>query len=500
METSSRSSFFQRHRKLFVLIFLFCVGLYGSTLTLPNRVGLIGETLMLSDTAVRFLSDETYLNQKGERESTQQIFDEVFSMIDSAQKYILVDMFLWNPFQGASPELHRPLSQELTDKLIAKKNAHPEMTIVVVSDPINTVYAGQASAQFDAMKASGIIVVLTDLGHLRDSNPLYSALWRGVFQWGDVLHLTLLDKPYTFRWLPNIMDNGGEKVPLRSYLKLFNFKANHRKLIVVDDGKGEQGNMVTLVTSANPHDGSSMHSNVALRIEGGVWNDVVLGERSIGEFSGVDIPDVEYSTNKSSTTGAVSVQYLTENGILLRTLSVIEKAGTGDEVDLAMFYFSERKIIDALISASNRGAVVRVILDANKDAFGLKKNGIPNRSVAGKLIRESQGKIVVRWCETHGEQCHSKMLIVKTPEESVLLLGSANFTKRNLENLNLEADVLVASKESSTAFLDARSYFLRMWNNENDRIYTSEYEAYRDDSLWHRILGYLMERTGLSTF
>jgi hypothetical protein len=53
----------------------------------------------------------------------------------------------------------------------------------------------------------------------------------------------------------NLIDAYGTdgKITLRSYLNLFNFKANHRKTLVVDTAQGWK----TLVTSANPHDGSS---------------------------------------------------------------------------------------------------------------------------------------------------------------------------------------------------------------------------------------------------
>ena len=46
---------------------------------------------------------------------------------------------------------------------------------------------------------------------------------------------------------------------------MLNFKANHRKLIVADDGAG---GLVALVCSADPNDGGSAHSNVGLRFAG----------------------------------------------------------------------------------------------------------------------------------------------------------------------------------------------------------------------------------------
>src|SRR5690606_40100432 len=62
-------------------------------------------------------------------------------------------------------------------------------------------------------------------------------------------------------------------------------------------------------------------------------------------------------------------------------------------------------LVEALIRARDRGARVRVLLDANKDAFGREKDGVPNRPVAAELHRAG---IPVRFASTHGEQFHSK--------------------------------------------------------------------------------------------
>lgn len=485
---------------IFLVIGVIIVGFYGRYLPLPPEIGMYGEVYSVPDESVVFLSDETYLTEDQERVSEQTIFDEVFRMIDHAEHFILVDMFLWNSFQGAKPETHRALSEELAGALIDKKIAQPDTTIVVVSDPINTMYDGLNSPEFDRMRANGIPVILTDLAELRDSNPTYSSFWRTFLQWPDQLHTLVLGKPYTFRWFPNVMGANSEKVTLRAYLRLLNFKANHRKLIVADERIGDELRMVTLVTSANPHNGSSAHSNVALRVSDGVWRDIVKSEQAIATFSDygtLPLPDLDTVTDKE---GAVFVAVRTELAIRDQVLEMLDSASEGDQVDLAMFYFSEKKIIEALIDASKRGAEVRVILDPNKDAFGMEKNGVPNRQVAGKLVRDSDDAIEVRWCSTHGEQCHTKLLLLTRDDEYSFMLGSANYTRRNLNNLNLETNIWVTSSEPSTAYTDASEYFERMWTNDEGRTYTVDYEVYKDDSRFKRFLAWFMERTGLSTF
>ncbi len=129
------------------------------------------------------------------------------------------------------------------------------------------------------------------------------------------------------------------------------------------------------------------------------------------------------------------MQVLTEGEIRSAIVRNLGTTRIGDSIDIAMFYLSEREVIQALLAAAKRGVAVRVILDPNKDAFGREKNGIPNRSVATELAAASDGAIKVRWFRTHGEQFHSKLVAMRTATEFWFTLGSANLTRRNLGRL-----------------------------------------------------------------
>jgi len=48
----------------------------------------------------------------------QAIFDAIIDRIDSASGIILLDMFLFNAWQGPEPEQHRALSADLTAALL----------------------------------------------------------------------------------------------------------------------------------------------------------------------------------------------------------------------------------------------------------------------------------------------------------------------------------------------------------------------------------------------
>jgi phosphatidylserine/phosphatidylglycerophosphate/cardiolipin synthase-like enzyme len=111
--------------------------------------------------------------------------------------------------------------------------------------------------------------------------------------------------------------------------------------------------------------------------------------------------------------------------------------------------------------------------------------------------------IPVRWCNTHGEQCHSKMLIRRdTNDQGQLLMGSANFTRRNLNDLNLETDILIRGLTKTPLIEQSQAFFDRQWQAgpATTPVLSLPYEAYADHSQIRYWRYRLMEATGLSTF
>ena len=201
-------------------------------------------------------------------------------------------------------------------------------------------------------------------------------------------------------------------------------------------------------------------------------------------------------TNNLKT--GINVQILTERKIKDALIANLSQAGAGDKLTMMAFYLSDRDIIDELKGAYNRGASVRVLLDPSKDAFGRKKNGIPNRQVAAELVKSD---IPVRWSNTHGEQSHTKMLLVEYfSGQSVVILGSANFTRRNLNNLNLETNIAVYGPANSSLFMDIREFLYSQWNNQDGQKNSVDYINYADNSFARKLLYRWMEGTGMSTF
>ena len=482
-------------KKVISWLILLCliISLYGLIKAIPEGLNQTSSVYEVNDKDVQFFADRTYLNKNGERVSEQQIFDGVLKMIKEANHYILIDMFLYNSFLGTATTSHRQLADELTQALIDKKKQQPEIIIQVISDPINTIYGGYESPHFKNLSENNIPVILTDLTALRDSNPLYSGLWRTVFQW-------LPDNKSEH--LPNILDVNQPKTSLVAYLNSFNFKANHRKLIVTDYKKDNKIGLTALITSANPHDGSSAHSNTAIKVDNYIWKDVITSEKAVANFSQANFiePPLDNIDNVETKDKNIKIQLLTEQAIKTKILETVNALENNDHLDMMMFYISDRDIIKALKTADERGVNIKLIFDPNKDAFGREKNGMPNRQVASELINNTKGNTEIRWCDTHGEQCHSKLMIFKQGENYSLIQGSANLTRRNLDNFNLETDVFVSGTASTTAISDAQNFFTELWENNNGKIYTTDYQTYQDDSLSKKVLYFITEFTGLSSY
>ena len=474
----------QRFLLGFIIIGTFIlVGVGGYNVFKPLPVGLSFAGQIRQVNEIAFYKDLTWVDVEGRRHSQQEIFDQVLTMINGARDFIMLDMFLFNDFIGKEQAPYRRLAQEVTDALVAQKTKYPEMLTVVITDPINTVYNGMESIYFSRMEAENIQVVFTDLERLRDSNPAYSAFWR------------IFVKPFgnsAGGLLPNPFGKG--RVTLRSYLALFNFKANHRKIIICDGAEG----LSALVTSANPHDGSSVHGNVALYFTGPAVLDLLQSEKAVLDFSGGPTLPLYPAGNLQNIDTETTIQIVTEKKIKDVLIAALSQAGVGDKLAMLTFYLSDRDIISALKKAHGRGATVRVLLDPNKDAFGREKNGIPNRQVAGELVKAG---IPVRWSNTHGEQSHTKMFLAEDRQgRSTVILGSANFTRRNLEALNLETDIAIRGPKTTPIFQDVRKYVDLLWSNIDGREFSVDYNEYADNSFLRRLQYRWMEATGMSTF
>ncbi len=470
-----------------ILVFIAAlVGIYNILKPLPSGISFKGEIHNLSGEDLEFLYDLTYHNASGSKKVEQEIFPSIFELIDSAKRIILIDAFLFNDDYVGNDSLI-PITKSLKNKLIAKKQSYPNMTIIFITDEINNFYGSYSSDEIMELEAVNISVIVTDTTPLRDSNPFYSGFWRTYISWFGTKGVGSLKHP---------LGNQNHNVTIRAFLKLLNTKANHRKVLVADSNSS----LITLVTSANPHEASSFHSNIAFVVKRKIWRDVLASEEAVASLSGAQFPTIILPDFKNETRSLEEEQFtaqlLTEGKIKLALLKDIGKMTAGESIDLAMFYLSDRDVVKSLKKASARGVNLRIILDPNKDAFSREKNGIPNRQVGLELTKAGAH---IRWYNTHGEQFHTKLIILHKKDKTIIYGGSANYTRRNLNDLNLESVIRITSVTTSDLVSRIDSYFFRIWEND-DGDYTLDFVAYKDTSKFKVLVYRFQEFSGFSSF
>ncbi|WP_431799654.1 phospholipase D family protein [Halobacillus andaensis] len=441
--------------------------------SIPGGTSYAGDFRNVKD--IEFYNDLTYENEGGEVIHELQIFDEMYHTISEAEDFIVIDMFLFNGYSDEKDKFPE-IAEELTDRLIKQKEKHKDLKVVFITDEINTIYGSYESREIDRLKDNGVDVVLTNLNRLRDSNPIYSSIWRVMFSWmgtgGN-------------GWITNPFAKEAPDVTLRSYLKLLNIKANHRKVLITENA--------AMVSTANPHDESGFHENVAFKMTGPIIKDMLEAEKAVVEFSGeADFPEFE-DRDFGKEKGGLKVQYITEQKIKKAVIEELKNTTEGDNVWLGMYYLADRNIIDQLDQAADRGAIVNIILDPNKQSFGHEKSGLPNLPVAGEMNKLGNNNLNLRWYDVNMEQFHTKLLYINREREDVIVGGSSNYTRRNLADLNLEADVRIKGDPDEEIFTEVEEFFTRIWENENGH-YTTNYEEHQDELTAFRYLTYHVQK------
>lgn len=457
----------KRKKVLFIVVIALIVIYAGMILwhtfkPLPEGISYAGDLQPIS--SIDMLTDLTYaVNENSEERQTEnEIFSSIYQMIEEAEEFVVVDFFLVDGFYEED-EGFPPIADELSETLATKKLENPEMPVIFLTDPLNQGYGSYENKWFKKMRDAGVEIVYTDLDPLRDSTPIYSGIYRTFFQWFDF---------GGGGWIPNAMASEAPKMTVASYLTLLNVKANHRKLVITE----KEG----LVSSANPHDASGLHGNIALKFTSSpLLNDMLEAEEAVSLMSGgPKLPRVQEVEEEAEYEG----QLLTEKKILDALLTDIAATEEGDSIDLMMFFIAKRDIVNALIDAANRGVEVRMILDPNENSFGRQKSGLPNRPVVQEMVEDTEGKLEVRWYNTVVGQYHTKAIHIQT-DRSVISSGAANYTERTLDNYNLEANLRVVADSDSELAEEFSSYFERLWTNE-DAAFTVDVEEYQDSFTW----------------
>ena len=443
--------------------------------SLPPGMHSASAVCSVNATEVTFIPDITAADAWGRAVVSQGIFDATLAVARQARRFIVLDYALFGT--SAAGASQRRLAVELSDALLTQRRALPDLKVLFITDPVNEGYGASASPELELLRQGGVDVVPADLDRLRDSNLWYSSLWRLTLRWWDT-----------------------PAGPFGIATRRLNGKSDHRKLIVADDGGG---GLAAVIASANPADAESTWSNVGARVQGAALNTLLASELAVARFSGWHGPAAAYAPAAwdCAPSGGAAVQVLTEGALRAALLQRLSHSSRGDSIDMALLYLSEHEVSEALLAAARRGVGVRLILDPDANA-GSAGAGMPNQPLASALVARSGGAIHVRWYRTHGERFHDTLVMIYGRERLWLTLGSANLTRRGLDDYNLEANVAVETLRSSAAAQQALGYFDTLWMNRAALgiEYTADFAVYSNPAQLDYWLARLLEGTGLSSF
>jgi PLD-like domain len=407
---------------------------WNSAKPLPPGMHIVSQVSRLSEADVDFV----YESPRHPDALGQDV-----SAIDHAEQLIVLD--------------RSPVTSELAQHLLARKRARPNLQMVLVTDPGNEAFGGTPWQTLSSLEASGIIVARVRLDRLRDSNPLYSGLWR-----------------LTFGWWSDPFDEIPGQVTLPAWSRMQNFKADQRQLVVADDGSG---GWTAVIAPAG--------ASAGLILRGSLARAMIAGELQIAAWSTDDDRLPAGPPMDGRGVGSIDARFLTEGGIETALLDAIAAAGGGDEIRIAVQNLSDRHLVAAALGAAARGARLQVLLARNRT---------PNQAVAGELLRDGAGHIEVRWYPAETGASLPKLLVVQHGNDLWMNFGSANFTRRNLGDLNLELSVELRMPARAAPARSVTDYFAKIWSRAAaDADFADEstvaYWRYRS-----------AEATGLSSF
>jgi len=317
---------------------------------LPPGTALASQVCRVPQQELGFVADITAADAYGRAVVSQGIFEEVLRVIGAARRFIVLDYTRFGPDAAHSGQ--RRLASALTDALLARRRELPQLQVLFITDPASDAFGTPGSVELQVLRAAGVNVVPVNLDLLRDSNLLYSGLWRLALQWWD-----------------------GPRGAFGAAARRLNFKADGRKLILADDGAG---GLSAVVGSANPQDRESAWSNLAARVHGAALAELLASELEVARFSGWRGADSAFGVTAAPACPDGSpddtharVQLLTEGAIRTALLEHFAAAARGDAIEVAAFHLADRGVVESLLDAARRGVDVRLILDPNEDAAGL---------------------------------------------------------------------------------------------------------------------------------
>ena len=521
--------------------------LMASSSTIKNPpLGINYESPIRETENAEFHYDLTYLDKDGNIQYDRNLWDATLKVVDNAKDYLVIEMFLFNDLYNKDKEHFPEFAKEYTEKLIKKQKENPNLKVYVLADENNNFYGAFEHPFITSMKNAGINVIIVDIFKLKDTFPWYSPIWRTFIK--------PMGNPQNKGWITNFYGDMWPKLTVRNLLRALNVKADHKKVFLNEKE--------VVVSSANIHDPSYFHENIAVYADGPIVKDVLHDLQLVAKFSDseinvddsnketkskieIDIADktkirkdtmnignledknndminleenisdskknekgekegLSFNSGKNEITDTegktYKIQYLSEGAIGKYLDADIDSLKSGDELLMGMYFLADRGVIDRLIKAANRGVKIRMIFDRSRDAFGMSTNGLPNKPVSKKLKKKTKGKIEIKWYFTNNEQYHTKITLMKKTDGSVIInAGSANLIKKNIRGYIMDSNFRILTTQDSKISKDVYTYFDRLWENK-DGLFTINFDDEPTTSGFSDFMYKILDATQLGSF
>ena len=493
-----------------------------------------------------FHYDLTYLDKDGNIQYDRNLWDATLKVVDNAKDYLVIEMFLFNDLYNKDKEHFPEFAKEYTERLVKKQKENPNLKVYILADENNNFYGAFEHPFITSMKNAGINVIIVDIFKLKDTFPWYSPIWRTFIE--------PMGNPQNKGWITNFYGDMWPKLTIRNLLRALNVKADHKKVFLNEKE--------VVVSSANIHDPSYFHENIAIYTDGPIVKDVLHDLQLVAKFSDSEInvddsnketkskiemdladktkikkdtmnignledknndmihleenisdsqkneKDEKESLSLNSGKNEITdtegktykIQYLTEGAIGKYLDADIDSLKSGDELLMGMYFLADRGVIDRLIKAANRGVKIRIIFDRSRDAFGMSTNGLPNKPVSKKLKKKTKGKIEIKWYFTNNEQYHTKITLMKKTDGSVIInAGSANLIKKNIRGYIMDSNFRILTTQDSKISKDVYTYFDRLWENK-DGLFTINFDDEPTTSGFSDFMYKILDATQLGSF
>ena len=509
-----------------------------STIKTPP-LGINYESPIRETENAEFHYDLTYLDKDGNIQYDRNLWDATYKVIDNAKDYLIVEMFLFNDLYNKDKEHFPEFAKEYTERLVKKQKENPNLKVYILADENNNFYGAFEHPFITSMKNAGINVIIVDIFKLKDTFPWYSPFWRTFIK--------PMGNPQNKGWITNFYGDMWPKLTIRNLLRALNVKADHKKVFLNEKE--------VVVSSANIHDPSYFHENIAIYTDGPIVKDVLHNLQLVAKFSDSEInvdgsdrrmenimnsgsndktetdektlnsenqkennvkqinneeneQNVKEKTSINSEKNSITdteghtykIQYLTEGAIGKHLDEDIDSLKAGDELLMGMYFLADKGVIDRLIKAANRGVKIRIIFDRSRDAFGMSTNGLPNKPVSKKLKKKTKGKIEIKWYFTNNEQYHTKITLMKKTDGNVIInAGSANLIKKNIRGYIMDSNFRILTTQDSKISKDVYTYFDRLWENK-DGLFTLNFDDEPTTGGFSDFMYKILDATQLGSF